>query len=78
MEVAALVSSINPSLSVSSDSLEVAMLQQKLLWLLYDMGHLYRYPMAIGELLKYNICHPQQEIGPQFTKLQNLVINAIA
>nr|XP_018897521.1 PREDICTED: menin [Bemisia tabaci] len=50
MEVAALVSSINPSLSVSSDSLEVAMLQQKLLWLLYDMGHLYRYPMAIGNL----------------------------
>uniref|UniRef100_A0A1B6DHZ8 Menin n=1 Tax=Clastoptera arizonana TaxID=38151 RepID=A0A1B6DHZ8_9HEMI len=50
MEVAALVSAINPSLSVTNDAIEVALLQQELLWLLYDLGHLSRYPMAIGNL----------------------------
>ncbi|XP_065207201.1 menin isoform X2 [Planococcus citri] len=50
MEVAALVSAINPSLNVNSDAIEVALLQQELLWLLYDMGHLSKYPMAIGNL----------------------------
>lgn len=44
----AIVSSINPSLSMTSACLEVAELQQQLLWLLYDMNHLKRYPMAIG------------------------------
>lgn len=48
MEVAALVSAINPSLNVNNDAIEVAVLQQELLWLLYDMGHLSKYPMAIG------------------------------
>jgi menin len=48
MEVAALVSAINPSLSATSDAVEVALLQQELLWLLYDLGHLARYPMALG------------------------------
>lgn len=50
MEVAALVSSINPSLNATHDAFEVALLQQELLWLLYDLGHLKRYPMAIGNL----------------------------
>lgn len=50
MEVAALVSAINPSLNATSDAFEVARLQQELLWLLYDLGHLKRYPMAIGNL----------------------------
>lgn len=36
MEVAAIVSSINPSLSTSTMCVELADLQQKLLWLLYD------------------------------------------
>jgi menin len=49
MEVAALVSAINPSLSATSDAMEVALLQQELLWLLYDLGHLTHYPMAIGK-----------------------------
>lgn len=48
----AIVSSINPSLSMTSACLEVAELQQQLLWLLYDMDHLKRYPMAIGCLGK--------------------------
>jgi menin len=49
-EVAAIVSSINPSINATSDSLELSILQQELLWLLYDMGHLSRYPMALGNL----------------------------
>ncbi|EFX68372.1 hypothetical protein DAPPUDRAFT_63144, partial [Daphnia pulex] len=49
-EVASLVSSINPSITATTDSLEVASLQQSLLWVLYDTGHLTRYPMALGNL----------------------------
>ena len=47
-EVAALVSSINPSISATTDSLEVASLQESLLWVLNDAGHLSGYPMALG------------------------------
>ena len=50
MEVAALVSAINPSLNANVDASEVAMLEQELLWLLYDLGHLKKYPMAIGKI----------------------------
>ncbi|XP_075153675.1 menin 1 [Haematobia irritans] len=50
MEVAAIASAINISLSTNSDCIEVAEMQQRLLWLLYDMGHLRKYPMAIGTL----------------------------
>lgn len=49
MEVAALVSSINPAVSANVDSVECGVLQQELLWLLYDQGHLSKYPMALGE-----------------------------
>nr|CAG4646948.1 EOG090X0424 [Megafenestra aurita]SVE92311.1 EOG090X0424 [Megafenestra aurita] len=49
-EIASLVSSINPSITATTDSLEVASLQQSLLWVLYDAGHLDRYPMALGNL----------------------------
>jgi len=49
-EVAALVSSINPAISSAVDSLEVGALQQELLWLCYDLGHLEKYPMALGNL----------------------------
>ncbi|XP_052867387.1 menin isoform X1 [Anopheles cruzii] len=48
MEVAAIVSAINPSLTATSACLEVADMQQQILWLLYDMEHLARYPMALG------------------------------
>ncbi|XP_059095385.1 menin-like isoform X2 [Tigriopus californicus] len=50
MEVAALVSSINPAVSANVDSVECGVLQQELLWLLYDHGHLSKYPMALGNL----------------------------
>lgn len=49
-EVAALVSSINFAISPSLDSLEVGSMQQELLWMLYDLGHLDKYPMALGNL----------------------------
>jgi menin len=49
MEIAAIVSAINPSINGSSDSTELGVIQQKLLWFLYDAGHLERYPMAIGK-----------------------------
>uniref|UniRef100_A0A2A4K231 Menin n=1 Tax=Heliothis virescens TaxID=7102 RepID=A0A2A4K231_HELVI len=50
MELAALVSSINPTLTQTTDVHEVAQMQHRLLWLLYDNGHLDAYPMALGNL----------------------------
>ncbi|XP_062821142.1 menin [Anolis carolinensis] len=50
MEVAFMVCAINPSIDLHSDSLELLQLQQKLLWVLYDLGHLEKYPMALGNL----------------------------
>lgn len=47
-EVAAIVSAINPSLNLTSVCSEVADMQQQLLWLLYDLGHLNKYPMGLG------------------------------
>ena len=48
-EVAALVSGMSPAIAPALDSLEVGVLQQELLWLLRDLGHLDRYPMALGK-----------------------------
>ncbi|XP_074663187.1 menin-like [Tubulanus polymorphus] len=50
MEVAAIVSGINPSITANHDSIEMASLQHELLWLLYDKGYLKLYPMALGNL----------------------------
>ncbi|KAL3875111.1 hypothetical protein ACJMK2_038045 [Sinanodonta woodiana] len=50
IEVAAIVSAINPSINATTDSVEMGALQQELLWQLYDMGHLDKYPMALGNL----------------------------
>ncbi|XP_070577184.1 menin-like [Ptychodera flava] len=50
MEVAAMVSGINPSINTTTDSIELGSLQQELLLLLYDLGHLDKYPMALGNL----------------------------
>lgn len=60
MEVAALVSAINPSLNSTLDAVELSLLQQELLWLLYDLGHLKRYPMAIGNLGDLEEISPQE------------------
>lgn len=48
MEVAAIVSSINPSLSSTTMCVELADMQQKLLWLLYDQDVLKFYPSGLG------------------------------
>ncbi|XP_061164450.1 menin-like [Saccostrea echinata] len=50
MEVSSIVSGINPSITATMDSVELGSLQQELLWLLYDLGHLKKYPMALGNL----------------------------
>lgn len=50
MEISALVLAINPSLNLTCACLEVTELQKSLLWLLYDHGHLERYPMGLGNL----------------------------
>lgn len=51
MEVSALVSSINPSVNQFTDLIEVATLQKILLWLLYDEGHLSRFPICLGNFI---------------------------
>nr|CAD7199901.1 unnamed protein product [Timema douglasi] len=48
MEAAALVSAINPNLNPTTDAVQVQLLQQELLWSLYDLGHLAKYPMALA------------------------------
>ncbi|XP_018006514.1 menin [Hyalella azteca] len=50
MEVASMISSMNPGISASTDSEEVLILQQALLWLMYDANHIAKYPMAIANL----------------------------
>ncbi|XP_063591163.1 menin-like [Penaeus indicus] len=50
MEVATIVSNMNPGINATTDSEEVMLLQQALLWSLYDAGHLAKYPMAIDNL----------------------------
>ncbi|CAD5116208.1 DgyrCDS5124 [Dimorphilus gyrociliatus] len=50
MEVASLICAIDVHLSATTDSLELRNLQQALLWLLYDMGHLEKYPSALSTL----------------------------
>ena len=42
-----MVASINPAINATMDSVEVARLQQDLLWLLYDMGHIERLALFV-------------------------------
>lgn len=60
-ELAAMVLSLNPSLNQTSLCAEIADLQQQLLWLLYDAGHLSTYPMGIGTLGELEESHPTPE-----------------
>lgn len=76
MEVATIVSAINPSLSATADAAEVALLQQELLWLLYDLGHLAKYPMALGNLGDLEEAAPTPGRPPAIVLFQvNLVLN---
>ena len=45
-----MVSSINYAITANIDSIECGTMQQQLLWMLYDRGHLKNYPMALGML----------------------------
>ena len=75
-EVAALVSSINFAISPSLDCLEVGTLQQQLLWLLYDLGHLERYPMALGNLADLEEIAPTPDRpGPQDILVEAITVN---
>ncbi|XP_047372801.1 menin isoform X4 [Sciurus carolinensis] len=64
MEVAFMVCAINPSIDLHTDSLELLQLQQKLLWLLHDLGH----------LESYNYCREDEEIYKEFFEVANDVI----
>lgn len=57
-ELAAMVLSLNPQLNQTSVCAEIADLQQQLLWILYDAGHLSTYPMGIGTLGELEESHP--------------------
>ena len=57
-ELAAMVLSLNPSLNQASVCAEIADLQQQLLWILYEAGHLSIYPMGIGTLGELEESHP--------------------
>lgn len=70
LEVATIVSAINPSLNASTDAAEVALLQQELLWLLYDLGHLAKYPMALGNLAELEEAAPTPGRPPPIALFQ--------
>nr|CAH7729247.1 unnamed protein product [Callosobruchus chinensis] len=76
MEVAALVSAINPSLNATHDAYEVSLLQQELLWLLYDLGHLKKYPMAIGNLGDLEEISPKDGKVPCKTLFEEAITSA--
>lgn len=71
--VAALVNSINPTINTNTDSETLALLQQRLLWLLYDQDNY--FPMSLGKLGELeNIClTPDAPLSP--LELFNLGIN---
>ena len=71
MEVAALVSSINPAINSNYDSIEIGALQQELLWLLYDRGYLKQYPMALGNFSHFST----QIFFPTLKKIMHLLGN---
>lgn len=58
MELAVIVLSINPHLNPTSVCAELADLQQQLLWILYDAGHLNNYPMSLMYLGEMEENHP--------------------
>lgn len=57
-ELAVICLSINPHLSPNHICAELADLQQNLLWILYDKGHLKNYPMGLMYLGEMEENHP--------------------
>jgi len=52
MELGACIAAINPAISSYSDSVECGLVQQRLLCMFYNAGHLDKYPLALGEFKK--------------------------
>ncbi|KAK0058442.1 menin [Biomphalaria pfeifferi] len=77
IEVAAIVSAANPSINFTTDSIEMGALQQELLWLLYDKGHLSKYPMALGNLGDLEEISPTPGRPPPLCIFQEAITSAI-
>ncbi|KAH9515108.1 Menin [Bulinus truncatus] len=77
MEVAAIVSAINPSINLTTDSIEMGALQQELLWLLYEKGHLTKYPMALGNLGDLEEISPTPGRPPPLSIFQEAIGSSI-
>ncbi|XP_076045105.1 menin 1 isoform X2 [Oratosquilla oratoria] len=77
MEVAAIVSSVNPGINATTDSEEVMLLQQALLWVLYDAGHLSSYPMAIDNLGDLEEMTPTKGRPPPTKLYEDAILSAI-
>ncbi|XP_005110509.1 menin [Aplysia californica] len=77
MEVAAMVSAANPSISMTMDSIEMGALQQELLWLLYDESHLSKYPMALGNLGDLEEISPTPGRPPPLSLFQEAISSSV-
>ena len=67
MEVSAMVSSINPAINANTDSVEMARLQQRLLWILYDRGYLDRLVLCINCILACLCCQTMFLLKSRYT-----------
>ncbi|XP_066942617.1 menin isoform X5 [Macrobrachium rosenbergii] len=77
MEVATIVSNMNPGISATTDSEEVMLLQQALLWSLYDAGHLAKYPMAIDNLGDLEEMMPTKGRQPATKMYEEAITSAV-
>lgn len=58
--LATLVSSLNSAVSLTTDSIPLALIKRQLLTLFHSKGHLARYPMALGNLADLiEVIHPE-------------------
>eukprot|EP00118_Oscarella_pearsei_P009694 m.56631 g.56631 ORF g.56631 m.56631 type:complete len:287 (+) comp34615_c0_seq1:750-1610(+) len=60
MEVAAIVNTMNPKVDSKNEDKHFGNLQRDLLWLLFDRGHLNKYPMALVTLAEYEEWDPSK------------------
>ncbi|KAK8381692.1 hypothetical protein O3P69_015025 [Scylla paramamosain] len=77
MEVATIVSNMNPGINATTDSEEVMLLQQALLWMLYDAGHLTKYPMAIDNLGDLEEMMPSKGRAPATRMYEEAITSAV-
>ncbi|KAK7068394.1 Menin [Halocaridina rubra] len=77
MEVATIVSNMNPGINTTTDSEEVMLLQQALLWSLYNAGHLAKYPMAIDNLGDLEEMMPTKGRQPATKMYEEAITSAV-